>query len=153
MGSDAIFRCAQSCPTLRPYGYSPLGSFLHEFVPGKNIGARCHSSSSRGSSWPRDWARLPCVFGILQANSLLQRLQFVKRLPAMQMSWIWSLGWEDLLEKEMATHFRILAWRIPWTEEPGGLKSTGSQRVWHDWVTNFHFLNCRATGEALDPDR
>ena len=47
--------------------------------------------------------------------------------------WFWSLGWEDPLEKEMATHFSILAWRISWTEEPGGLQSVGSQRVGHDW--------------------
>ena len=50
----------------------------------------------------------------------------------------WSLGQEDPLEKEMATHSSILAWRIPWTEELGGLQSTGSQRVGHDWVTNTH---------------
>jgi len=47
-------------------------------------------------------------------------------------TWVQSLGWEDPLEKEMATHSSILAWRIPWTEEPGGLQSTGSQRVGHD---------------------
>ena len=47
--------------------------------------------------------------------------------------WLRSLGWEDPLEKEMETHSSILAWRIPWTEEPGGLQSVGSQRVWHDW--------------------
>ena len=45
------------------------------------------------------------------------------------------------LEKEMATHFSMLAWRIPWTEEPGGLQSMGSQKVGHDWVTNTHLLN------------
>ena len=56
--------------------------------------------------------------------------------PAMQETWVWSLGWEDPLEKEMATHSRILAWRIPWTEEPGGLQSMRSQRVGHDWVTD-----------------
>ena len=54
-------------------------------------------------------------------------------------TWVWSLGWEDPLEKEMATHSSILAWRIPWTEEPGGLQSTGSQRVGHDWATSLHF--------------
>ena len=48
-----------------------------------------------------------------------------------------SLGWEDLLEKEMATHFSILAWKIPWTEEPGGLQSMGSQRVEHDFMTSL----------------
>ena len=51
----------------------------------------------------------------------------VKNLPATQETWIWSLGQEDPLEKGMATHFSILAWEIPWTEEPGGLQSTGSQ--------------------------
>ena len=58
--------------------------------------------------------------------------QRIKRLPAMQDTWVRSLGWEDPLEKEMAMHSSILAWRIPWREEPGGLQSTGSQRVRHD---------------------
>ena len=49
-----------------------------------------------------------------------------------------SLGWEDPLEKEMATHSSILAWRIPWTEEPGGLQSMGSQRVRHNWSDWTH---------------
>ena len=55
----------------------------------------------------------------------------VKNPPAVQKTWIQSLGREDPLEKEIATHFSILAWEIPWTEEPGGLQSTGSQRVRH----------------------
>ena len=58
--------------------------------------------------------------------------QRLKCLPAKQETWVRSLGWEDPLEKEMATHSSILAWRIPWTEKPGGLQSTGSQRVLHD---------------------
>ena len=58
--------------------------------------------------------------------------QMVKRLPAMQESWVRSLGWEDPLEKGMATHSSTLAWEIPWTEEPGGLQSMWSQRVGHD---------------------
>ena len=53
--------------------------------------------------------------------------QRLKRLPAMRETWVRSLGGEDPLEKEMATHFSILAWRISWMEQPGGLKSTGSQ--------------------------
>ena len=57
--------------------------------------------------------------------------QVVKNLPAMQKAWVQSLSWEDPLEKGMATHFSILAWRIPWTEEPGGLQSMGLQRVRH----------------------
>ena len=58
--------------------------------------------------------------------------QSVKSLPAMQETWVRSLGRKDPLEKEMAIHSRVLAWRIPWTEEPGRLQSTASQRVRHD---------------------
>ena len=58
--------------------------------------------------------------------------QRLKRLPAMRETGVRSLGWEDPLEKEMATHSSILAWRIPWMEEPGGLQSMESQRVGHD---------------------
>ena len=56
----------------------------------------------------------------------------VKSLPAMWETWARSLGWEDALEKEAAIHSSILAWRIPWMKEPGGLQFTGSQRVGHD---------------------
>ena len=63
------------------------------------------------------------------ASLVAQRL---KRLPAMQETWVGSLGQEDPLEKEMATHCSILAWRTPWVEEPGGLQSMGSQRDGHD---------------------
>ena len=62
--------------------------------------------------------------------------QVVKHLPVMQDIQAWSLGQEDPLEKEMATHSSILAWKVPWTEEPSGLQSMGSQRVRHDWATN-----------------
>ena len=58
--------------------------------------------------------------------------RMVKNLPAVQETWVRSLDWEDPLEKEMATHSSILAWKISWTEEPGGLQSMGSQRVGHD---------------------
>ena len=59
----------------------------------------------------------------------------------MQETRVQSLGWEDPLEKEVAPHSSILAWRIPWTEEPGGLQSVESQRVGQDRVTNtFHFI-------------
>ena len=64
--------------------------------------------------------------------------QIVKNLPALQETWVQSLGWEDLLEEEMATLSSILAWRIPWTEEPGRLQSIGSQRVGHGRMTNTH---------------
>ena len=58
--------------------------------------------------------------------------QTVKNLPAMRETWVRSLGQEVSLEKGMATHSSILAWEIPWTEEPGGLQSMGSQRVGHN---------------------
>ena len=63
--------------------------------------------------------------------------QRLKCLPAMWETWVRSLGREDSLEKEMATHSSTLAWRIPWTEKPGGLQSIGSQRVRHNWATSL----------------
>ena len=104
-------------------------------------------------AWQRvghTWAhtQVPHVSGIKQylpapngywASLVAQRL---KRLPGMWETRLWSLGWEDPLEKEMAPHSSTLAWRIPWMEEPGGLQSMGSQRVRHDWVTfTFTFTN------------
>ena len=62
--------------------------------------------------------------------------QAVKNLPTMQEAWVQSLGQENSLEKGMATHSSILAWRTPWTEEPGGPQSIGSQSVRHDLATN-----------------
>ena len=61
--------------------------------------------------------------------------QQVKNPPVKQETWVWFLGWEDPLEKEMAPHSSILAWEILWTEEPGRLQSLGSQRLRYDWVT------------------
>ena len=66
--------------------------------------------------------------------------QKLKHLPVMQETWVRSLGQEDPLEKEVATHSSILAWRIPWTEESGGLQSTGSQRVGHDRASDLIYL-------------
>ena len=64
--------------------------------------------------------------------SLFQGIVSVKKLPAMQETWVRSLGWQDPLEEKMATHSRILAWKIPWTEELGRLQSMGSQRIGHN---------------------
>ena len=63
--------------------------------------------------------------------------QWLKNLPETQETWVQSLGWKDPLEKEMATHSSILAWRISWAEEPGRLQFMGSQRVRHDWVSIY----------------
>ena len=65
--------------------------------------------------------------------------QMVKNLLVMQETQVQSPGWEDPLEEGMETHFSILAWRIPWTEEPGRLQSMGSQRVKHNGATNTFF--------------
>ena len=68
-------------------------------------------------------------------------VQMVKSLLAIWETWVWSLGWEDPLEKRMTTNSSILAWRIPWTAKTDGLQSMGSQRVGHNWVMNtFTFL-------------
>ena len=64
--------------------------------------------------------------------------QLVNNLPAMQETRVQSLGWEDPLEKEMATQSNNFTWEIPWTEEPGRLQPMGSQRVGHDGETHFH---------------
>ena len=73
------------------------------------------------------------VFDFLgEPYSVFLVAQLVKNLPAMQETQVQSLGGEDPLEKEMVTHSSILAWRIPWAEEAGGLQSMGSQRVGHD---------------------
>ena len=75
------------------------------------------------------------VFKPFQLKPLLA--QWVKNLPKTQETQVRSLGWEDPLEKEMANHSIILAWKIPWTEEPGGLQSMGLQRVGHDSGTKL----------------
>ena len=64
----------------------------------------------------------------------------VKNLAVMQEMWVQPLGWEDLLEEEMATYSSILVWEISWTEEPGRLRSVGLQRVEHNWVTEQQLI-------------
>ena len=76
------------------------------------------------------------LFEIRFCDHTLLVAQMIKNLPAVWETWIWTLGPEDPLEKGMATHSRVLAWKIPSTEEPGGLQSMGLQRVRHDWATN-----------------
>ena len=67
--------------------------------------------------------------------------------------WVQSLGWEDPREKEMATHSSILAWTIPWTEEPGGLQSLGSRRVRHDSVSTHTHNKVLYLGDTEEPSR
>ena len=82
----------------------------------------------RKFSWRRDRLPTPAFLGFSGGSE-------VKNPSAMWDTWLWPLGWEDLLEKRIATHSSIQVWRISWTEEPGRLQSMGSQRVRHDWVT------------------
>ena len=138
---------AQSCPTLcTSMDYSLPGSSVHGISLGKNTWVGC-LFLLQGSSLPSLQVNhtynisLPFLYGYklrhhVWASLVAQRL---KCLPAMWETWVRSLGREDPLEKEMATHSSILAWRIPWMEEPGGLQSMGLQRVGHDWATSLHF--------------
>ena len=117
-------------PTLSKY----LGEFKVKFgFPGSPAGkeSTCNvgntglipgsgRSSGEGLGYP------------LQYSQAFLVAQMVKNPPAMQDTWVRFLGWEDTLEKATETFSSILAWRIPWTEEPGGLQSIGSQRVRHD---------------------
>ena len=82
------------------------------------------------------------------ATSLVAQTE--KHLPTILETWVQSLGQEDPQEKEIAIHSSILAWRIPWTEEAGGLQSMGSQRVGHDLVINIytHGTNSKTRGWA-----
>ena len=87
--------------------------------------------------------QLKSFYQVLESDLTLALLgaslvaQTVKNPPAMLETWVRSLGWEDSLEEDMATHSRILAWRIPWIEKPGRLQSMGLQRV----GSNFHFFS------------
>ena len=115
-------------------------------------GARPGRPMMLRDTWVKlDWVDAICVKApevVLLCDGFYFHLvvQMIKNSPAMQEIWIWSLGWEDPLDKWMATHSSILAWRIPWTEEPGGLKSMGLQRVGHDWVTDtFTFFGTGVT--------
>ena len=94
--------------------------------------AKCHCNAS---SW-----KLPGELRIVQLNCWASLVaQMVECLPAVRETRVQSLGREDPLEEEMATHSSTLAWKIPWTEEPGRLWSMGSQRVGHDWATSVSF--------------
>ena len=98
-----------------------------------------HQGSPRILEWVAHPMDLPDP-GIEPGRWILYQLSYqrAENLPTVQETWVRSLGREDPLEKGMKTHSSILGWEIPWTEEPGGLQSMGSQRVRHNWETN-HF--------------
>ena len=122
----------QVCPTFcDPMDCSPPVSSVHGILQARIL-EWVVMPFSRGSSQPRDQicvSNVSCICGWVGTSLVAQT---VKRLPTMRETRVRSLGWEDLLEKEMETHSSTLAWKIPWTEEPGRLQSMGSQRVGHD---------------------
>ena len=86
------------------------------------------------------WVHAKSLFDGLSGNWTSLVAQMLRRLPTMQETQVQSLGWEDLLEKEVATHCSILAWKIPWMEDPGRLYSPwGLQRVGHDWASEQEY--------------
>ena len=82
-----------------------------------------------------NWSYRQNLFTTVFSKEASLVAQMTKYPPAMQETWVQSLGWEDNPEEEMETHFSIFTWEISWTEEPGGLQSTGLQRVRHYWAT------------------
>ena len=149
------------CPSPTPRAYSsscPLNWWCHPTISSSVI-----PFSSRLQSFPPSGSFQMSQFfpsggqsiGVSASASVLpMKVQewfpsVVNNLTAKQETWVWYLGWEDSLEEEMVTHFSTLAWKIPWTEEPGGLQSMGSQRVGHDWVTNQRQLYNKADIRAL----
>ena len=106
-------------------------SLVRELRSHKLCGMRPHAPPSPNSQHSESY-----IYGLERAQthifSVFLVAQRLKHLPLMRETWVRSLGQEDPLEKEMATRSSILAWRIPWAEEPGGLQSTGSQRVGHN---------------------
>ena len=151
-------KVAQSCPTL----CNPMDCTVR-WIFQTRILEWIAFPFSRGFSQPRDRTQVSCIAGGFFTNwpiklSFVPFLFFpavqdpirtslvaqtVKRLPTMWESRVRSLGRKDPLKKEMATHSSILAWKIPWAEDPGRLQSMGSQRVGHDWATSLTQAVCK----------
>ena len=94
----------------------------------------CAKHCVKSCGWIISWHLCPKLWGNIRASLVAQT---VKCLPTMWETWVRSLGWEDPLEKEMATYSSTLAWKTPWIKEPGRLQSMWSQRVGHDWATSL----------------
>ena len=115
------------------------------FLPGESQGWRIPGTGEPGGllsmRLPRvrhDWSNLAAAAAATNTHTWTSLVaQTVKHLPIMREIWVQSLGWKDLLEKEMATYSSVLAWKIPWMEETGRLQSIGSQRVGHNWATSL----------------
>ena len=139
-----VFQMVKPLPAMRETWVQSLGqedplekgiAITPVLLPGKSHGQR---SLVGYSPWSyrvvHDW-----VISLPWYEAITLVAQRLKCLPSMQETLVQSLGWEDPLEKEMATHSSILTWRIPWTEEPGGLQSTGHKELdTTEWL-HFHF--------------
>ena len=106
-------------------GFSEMTKFMILLSKHVTLEKIWHKNGPRSKRWGCHLANVWCSsFSFTDSRIAVGAslvAQMVKNLPAMQETWVWSLGWEDPLEKRMATHSSVLAWRIPWTEEPGGL--------------------------------
>ena len=138
----------QSCPTLcSPMDCSLPGSNVHGILQARIL-EWVAMPSSRGSSWPRDWIHISVIAdGFFTTEPLGKPKINDLDLPAMQEAWVWSLGQEDPLEKEMASHSSIPAWRLLWTEDPGGLQSIGMLRL--DWSDLAHIHSFKSSSKYL----
>ena len=134
----------QLCLTLcDPMDCSMPGSSVHGILQARIL-EWVAMAFSRGSSQPRGRTCISYISWIVRRvlyhwDSLVA--QIVKHLPPVLETRVQSLGRENPLEKEMATHSSILAWEIPWTEEPGMLQSRGLQRIWHTWAGRHAIKN------------
>ena len=118
---------------------SPPGSSVHGDSPGKNTRVGCHALLQgifliQGSNPGLPYCRWILCRLSYQASQVALVVKTHLPMQETQEIWVWSLGLEEPLEEEMATHSSILAWEIPGTEEPGELQSMGLQRVGHDWA-------------------
>ena len=131
---------AQSCPTLcNPTDYSPPGFSVHGILQARILKGIA-IPFSRGTSQPRDRTLVSYIAGRFFTiwDIYIYIHIYIYIYIYRQETWIWSLGQEYPLEEGTAVHTSILAWKIPWTEEPGELKSMRLQRVRHDWAAHTY---------------
>ena len=117
---------------MKTHGLGTLSS------PVRSLSVKRHHAIRVPRPYTEHLASYPSLQSLNHIRGASLVAQMVTNLPAMQESWVWSLDQEDPLEKGMGIHSSILAWRIPWTEEPDGLQSMALQRVGHNWATNIH---------------